>query len=311
MLQSIQHRQQHPHSRQQSWSGGLSSSHLATTQTQQQLTQFGSRSRIITLYLPNHDAGHRCNQQPLGNCWSSFLLPFLQMLACTFTKFEIRFDNPTPVVPFGDHLSRDFLTEVGQQQPFTSQSVVWQEQSHDNQAQLQRRSLFVPSHTSLTAPYTPLPRSCNRDLGLGNHLLCDDLRRQLHRTARTPSQMVADFAQPHLPAFPNNMGQGFGTYHISPLFFIPVTQVADRVAFSIADMDQWQAPLIRFQRVNRRRQFIQMRMVSRRFSAARRVNSVCCPQAQAQRCEWQPRAITGQECCLQLIALILAEWNTI
>src|SRR5262249_29008600 len=62
-------------------------------------------------------------------------------------------------------------------------------------------------HAPLTAPHTPLPWSRDHDLGLGNHLLCDHFRRQLHCSTQAPSQRVGNLARPDFPAFQSTKGR--------------------------------------------------------------------------------------------------------
>src|SRR5262245_49156755 len=102
MVKQFNCRQENPKTSQYRWSGSVSATNLPAAQSHQQIAQ-GDRFRIrCALNVPNYDTSHCSNQQTFGNRVGSFLLPLVDLEAVALKQLEVRFNSPTPVVPFGE-----------------------------------------------------------------------------------------------------------------------------------------------------------------------------------------------------------------
>src|SRR2546428_5294820 len=98
MLKRIQHRQQTPQASQQRWLRGMSPTHLASAQSQQQGACAFGFGRLRALQLPDHYAGQRHHTQSFADRFGALLLPLLEMPSVAFEQLDIGLHSPPPVV---------------------------------------------------------------------------------------------------------------------------------------------------------------------------------------------------------------------
>jgi hypothetical protein len=301
MFKQFNCRQEDPKTSQDCWRGSMPTTDLPSAQSHQHVTQGDGLWIGCALKAPNHDTGHCRNQQTFANRADSFLLPLGDLETMTLEQLEIRFDSPTPVVPFSELLSADATRRVTEQVPFGLDRSVGQPQLTNHQTQFEWLTFDPPA---LAVTRAGKGRTINNDAGFAHKQLPDHIGGDLNRLAWAQLKARRDITQQEGAILPDNSLPSISSYQKQVACRIPLTIVKDRVALAINNVKQRQWKILPLQKRHRLTDQAQWREIVSRRLVARCVPTVLRPQPKRDRHDRRACQIADQQGGRQFVAPI-------
>src|SRR5215510_11445972 len=301
MFKQLNRRQEDPKTSQDCRSRSVSTPDLPSAQSHQQIAQRDGLLIGCALNAPNHDAGHCRNQQTFANRINNLLLPLVNLEAVALKQLEVRFDSPTPVIPFSELLGANLNWRVTEQVPFGLNRFVKQAQLANHQTQFERLTLDPPA---LAVARAGKGWTIDDDAGFAHKQLPDHIGRDLHRLAWAQGEARRDLAQQQAAILPDNSLPAVSSHQKQIACRIPLAVVKDRVALAINDVKQRQRQLLSLQKRHRLTNQSEWREIVSRLFVARRVPTVLRPQSQRDRYDRRARQIADQQGGRQFVAPI-------